>query len=139
MFYSLCWNTDGAIVLHPDGAVVLHPDGAVQVTARIDFNSEGGQRVIFHSAVRIKNDFNTDLKASTDPASLIRLGRLFHRNGARQTRIDVLFLCVSQVRPAAADAVRGAGRGDDRGLRSHLPGAVPGHPAGDGPEERVRW
>ena len=32
-----------------------------------------------------KNEFNVDLKASTDPASLICLGRLFHKNGARET------------------------------------------------------
>ena len=54
-----------------------------QVTARIDFNSEGGQQVTFHSALRIKNDFNMDLKASTEPASLICLGRLFHKYGAK--------------------------------------------------------
>ena len=45
--------------------------GKQHVTARIDFNSEGGQQVTFQSALRIKNDFNTDLKASTHPASTL--------------------------------------------------------------------
>ena len=53
--------------------------GKQQVTARIDLNSEG-QQVTFHSAVRIEMT-NMDLKASTDPASLICLGRLFHKKG----------------------------------------------------------
>ena len=52
--------------------------GKQQVTARMYLNSEGGQQVTFHSALRMQ--INMDLKESTDPASLVCLGRLFHEH-----------------------------------------------------------
>ena len=36
-----------------------------------------------------------DLKASTDPASLIYLGRLFHKNGARETNAHLPYFNVT--------------------------------------------
>ena len=75
--------------------------GKQQVTARMYLNSEGGQQVTSHSALRIKMTL-TDLKASTDPASLLCLGRLFHKNEARETNAllpeDLLDLLVVRVR-----------------------------------------
>ena len=71
-----------------------------QVTARIYLNSEGGQQVTFHSALRIEIT-NIVLKASTDPASLICLGRLFHKNKARDQMCAFPCFSVLWLTPAA--------------------------------------